>query len=207
MSFVDTSDPSRYPWYVRAILKIRSRRSEQLPEPVRLWLRLPLAFLGFQLMYRTLERKNSPLNGRLRALVRTRIAQLNHCHFCIDLNAAQALQRGVTPDELQDLHSFGSSPRFSDAEKAALAYAETITGSAIEIDSEMVERLRAAFGDDGIIELAVLAAHQNLSAKFNSALGAVAEGYCPIAMTVDSSRIDAHQTDRGPARSDQRPAT
>lgn len=178
MSFIDSSENYRYAWYLRPVLALLRRRSGVVPEPVRLWARVPLAFLGFQLMNLALERKSSPLGGTLRALVRTRIAQLNSCHFCVDLNASHALDRGATPEQLQDLAGFRESPHFNEAEKAALAYAEAITGTRIEIDPDLIGRLRQAFGDDGIVELAALAAHQNLSAKFNAALGVPAQGYC-----------------------------
>jgi len=178
MSFINTPENYRYAWYLRPVLALLRRRSRGLPEPVRLWARLPLAFVGFQLMNLALERKASPLGGALRALIRTRIAQLNSCHFCVDLNASHALDRGVTPEQLQDLVGFRDSPRFSETERAALAYVEAITGTGIEIDPAVIDRLRQAFGDDGIVELAALAAHQNLSAKFNAALGVPAQGLC-----------------------------
>jgi len=178
MSFINTPENYRYAWYLRPVLALLRRRLGSLTEPVRLWARLPLAFVGFQLMNLALERKASPLGGALRALIRTRIAQLNSCHFCVDLNASHALDRGVTPEQLQDLVGFRDSPRFTEAERAALAYVEAITGTGIEIDPAVIGRLRQAFGDDGIVELAALAAHQNLSAKFNAALGVPAQGFC-----------------------------
>lgn len=178
MSFVPTPDDYRYAWYLRPILGLMRRRLGNLPEPVRLWARMPLAFLGFQLMHRALERGSSPLDSRLRALIRTRIAQVNACHFCVDLNASHALDRGVTEAQLEDLAGFRDSPHFTEAEKAALAYAEIITGTGIAVDADLVERLRRDYGDDGLIELAALAGHQNLSAKFNSALGVPAQGFC-----------------------------
>ncbi len=178
MSFIDTPENYPYAWYIRPVLALMRRCLGTLPEPVKLWARMPLAFLGFQLMNRALERKSSPLDGKLRALVRTRIAQLNSCHFCVDLNASRALDRGVTVEQLQDLTGFRDSPRFSETEKAALAYAETITGTGIEVDPAVIERCRHAFGDDGVVELAALVAHQNLSAKFNAALGIPAAGFC-----------------------------
>lgn len=129
-------------------------------------------------MNRALERKRSPLDPRFRALLRTRIAQLNQCHFCVDLNASHALDRGATDTQLLELARFGDSSLFTEAEKAALAYVETITGTGTAIDPELIRRLREAYGDDGVVELAALAAHQNLSAKFNAALGVPAEGFC-----------------------------
>ena len=181
MSFVDTPDDYRYAWYMRPVLAILRWRLGTLPEPVRLWARLPMAFLGFQLMNFALERKASPLGGSLRALIRTRIAQMNSCHFCVDLNASHALDRGATEDQLRDLGNFRDSPLFNAEEKAALAYAEAITATGSVIDPSLIERLRHAFGDDGIVELAALAAHQNLSAKFNAALGVPVQGFCMTA--------------------------
>lgn len=181
MSLVDTSPNYPYAWYIRPVLALIRRRLGTLPEPVKLWARMPLAFLGFQLMLRVLERKRSPLDSKLRALVRTRIAQFNHCHFCVDLNASQAFDRGVSEEQLHDLAQYRDSPRFTEAEKAALDFAEAVTATGIEIAPELGERLNKSFADDAIIELAALIAHQNLSAKFNAALKVPAEGFCMAA--------------------------
>ena len=178
MSLVDTPDDYPYAWYIRPLLTLMRRRGGVVPEPVKLWARVPVAFFGFQLMLKVLERKRSPLDPKLRALVRTRIAQINHCHFCVDLNASHALDRGVSEEQLRELAQYRNSSEFSETETAALDYAEAITGTAIEIDPELTARLRKSFNDDAIVELAALAAHQNLSAKFNAALQIPAEGFC-----------------------------
>jgi alkylhydroperoxidase family enzyme len=43
-----------------------------------------------------------------------------------------------------------------------------------------MEQLKKHFGDDAIIELTALIAFQNLSSKFNSALGVPPQGFCRI---------------------------
>jgi alkylhydroperoxidase family enzyme len=43
-----------------------------------------------------------------------------------------------------------------------------------------MERLKKHFDDDAIIELTALIAFQNLSSKFNGALGVPAQGFCQI---------------------------
>lgn len=180
MSFIDTPEHYPYAWYLRPILALMRRRLGRLPESVQLWARMPLAFLGFQLLHRALERNTSVLDGRLRALIRTRIAQLNSCHFCVDLNASLALARGATQAQVDALDDFRASNLFTPGEQAALAYAEAVTGTGIDIDPALIESLRSAYGDQGILELAALIGHQNLSAKFNAALGVPAEGYCQL---------------------------
>lgn len=178
MSFIDTPDNYQYVWYMRPVMAIFRWRFTTIPTPVILWARLPLAFLGFQLMNLSLERTSSPLNPALRSLIRTHIAKLNHCHFCIDLNATCALDRGITEQQLQELSNFRDSSHFSENEKIALRYAEAISCMGKTVEIELIEKLRQVYGDDGVVELAAVIAHQNLSAKFNAALGVSAAGFC-----------------------------
>ena len=45
-------------------------------------------------------------------------------------------------------------------------------------DTSLVATLRQHFSDDAIIELTALIAYQNMSSKFNAALGVPAQGFC-----------------------------
>lgn len=171
MSFINTPDSHPYAWYIRPLLSLLRRKTGSLTEAVRLWGRVPSAFLGFLWMLHSLERRNSPLDAKLRALVRTRISQLDVCAFCIDLNGSRALDLGVSQDKLLALADFAESPLFEEAEKAALAFAEAITLTGRKVDADLIAKLKSHYSDDAIVELAALIAHQNLSAKFNTALG------------------------------------
>jgi alkylhydroperoxidase family enzyme len=44
----------------------------------------------------------------------------------------------------------------------------------------VIERLKKHFDDNAIVELTALIAFQNLSSKFNSALGVPPQGFCRI---------------------------
>lgn len=68
-------------------------------------------------------------------------------------------------------------------EKAALAYAEAMTYSGWRTEPALIARLRQYFSDDAIIELTALITYQNLSSKFNAALGVPAQGFCEAART------------------------
>jgi len=46
------------------------------------------------------------------------------------------------------------------------------------VSDTTVETLRRYLDDDGIVELTALIAFQNMSSKFNSALGVPAQGLC-----------------------------
>jgi AhpD family alkylhydroperoxidase len=175
---VATPPAHAYPWYVRLILALQRRRYGAELESARLWGRLPRSFFALTLLYRTLDRLGSPIEPALRALVQVRISQINWCAFCTDLNGAAALERAVAPEKLAALEQFENSPLYSERERAALAYAEALTDPARRVDDGCFTRLRAHFDEQAVLELTALAAFQNLSSKFNAALGVPAQGFC-----------------------------
>jgi uncharacterized peroxidase-related enzyme len=173
--------PSRYPWYVRLILRLQQRKYGRALEPALLWGRTPRSFLALTLLYRSLDRASSPLKAELRSLVQVRISQINWCTFCVDLNSATAVERHSTPEKIAALPQHATSPLFSDRERAALAYAEAITDPARGVNDVLFAQLRRHFPDQEIVELTALIAFQNMSSKFNAALGIPAQGFCAAA--------------------------
>ncbi len=167
-----------YPWYVRLILAGQRRKYGAELESARLWGRMPLAFLMLTLLYRALDRAASPIEPALRALVQVRVSQINWCAFCVDLNGAAALERAVAPEKLAALDRHETSPFFAERERAALAFSEALTDPARRVDDACFGRLRAHFDEQAVLELTALAAFQNLSSKFNAALGVPAQGFC-----------------------------
>lgn len=186
MSYVETPADFPYPWYLRLMFRRQRRRYGRELEPVRLWARMPAAFLAMSAMYRALDRKSSPIEPRLRSLVQVRVSQINGCDFCTDLNSFLGLGRGIAENQLRALPQFEDSSLFSEREKAALSYAEASTRSDRRVDEDLVLRLRKHFDDQAIVELAALIAYQNLSSKFNAALGVPAQGFCSL--PVDPAR-------------------
>jgi AhpD family alkylhydroperoxidase len=158
----------------------RRRYGHEL-EPVRLWARMPAVFLAMSAMYRALDRESSHIEPALRSLVQVRISQINGCEFCVDLNSFLGLGRGLVEDKLRALPLFEDSTLFNEREKTALAYAEAATRSDRRVDAALLSRLRKHFDDQAIVELAALIAYQNMSSKFNAALGVPAHGFCALA--------------------------
>lgn len=176
MSYIKTPPDHRFPWYVRLFLANQRRRYGSELEPARLWGRSPKVFAGLSLLYGALDRKSSPIEPALRTLITVLVSQLNWCAFCIDINSATGLKRGLTEAHLAALPEFETSPLFDERVKAALAYAAAVTKN--EMNDSLMARLKNHFNDDAIIELTALIAFQNLSTKFNSALDVAAQGFC-----------------------------
>lgn len=171
---------AHYRWYARLMLWGQRRKYGAPLASALLWARSPTLFLGVSALYRALERRSSPLEPALRSLVIVRVSQLNWCRFCVDLNAASLLARGVSEDKIAALEHWRESSLFSDRERAALEYAEAVTRTPGTADDDLVARVGALFGEDGAIELTGLIAFQNLSSKFSAALGVPAQGFCRI---------------------------
>lgn len=176
MSYIETPPDHRFPWYVRLFLANQRRRYGRELEPARLWGRSPKVFAGLSVLYGALDRKSSPIEPALRTLITVLVSQINWCAFCIDINSATGLKRGLTEAHLAALREFEVSPLFDERIKAALAYAAAVTKT--EVDANLMARLKKYFNDDAIIELTALIAFQNLSSKFNSALDVAAQGFC-----------------------------
>jgi len=178
MSYLETSVATQFPWYIRLLFWLQRRRYGRELEPTRLWGRTPRAFLAMAAMYAALDRRSSPLPPALRSLVQVRVSQINWCPFCIDLNSATCLKRNVSEEKLLALPQFAQSALFDESEKAALQYAETMTDSNRHSDPALIAKLQQYFSDDAIIEITALIAYQNMSSKFNAALGVPAQGFC-----------------------------
>ncbi len=169
-----------YPWFVRLFFWKQKRTYGRVLGPGLLWARSPWVFSALALLYGALDRKGSPLEPALRSLLTVRVSQINHCSFCVDINSAALLKRGVSEDKAAALDGWRESPLFDDKERAALEYAEAVTRTGGGVDEALSERLDLYFGDDGLVELTALIAFQNLSSKFNAALDVPSQGFCKL---------------------------
>lgn len=177
-SRIETKPAHRFPWYVRLFLANQRRRYGKELEPARLWARTPKVFAALSLLYGALDRGRSPIEPALRSLLTVRVSQINWCAFCVDINSATGLKRGISEAQFDALESFETSPLFDDRQKAALAYTEAMTRTGVGVDEHLMARVKTHFNDDSVIELTALIAFQNMSSKFNSALDVAPQGFC-----------------------------
>ena len=77
---------------------------------------------------------------------------------------------GLTEEKILALADYANSPLYSDAERAALLYADSMTITDREVTDELFARLRQFYDDDAIVELTAIIAWENASSKFNRAL-------------------------------------
>lgn len=63
----------------------------------------------------------------LRELVRIRASQLNGCAYCVDTHTRDARAAGETEQRLHAVAVWREAPFFTDRERAALAFTESVT--------------------------------------------------------------------------------
>jgi len=63
----------------------------------------------------------------LAELVKIRASQLNHCAFCLHMHTREALAAGESELRLMMLAAWQESPLYTDRERAALAWTESLT--------------------------------------------------------------------------------
>ena len=99
----------------------------------------------------------SGIEHGLAELVRLRTSQINGCAFCIHMHAADAKAHGETPLRIIMLDGWRESPLYTDRERAALAWAESLTRiaktHAPDADYELV---KSQFSEGEIVALSIL---------------------------------------------------
>ena len=177
---ISEKEPSQYPLLARIIFWAQSKKYGESLVPSKLWGRSPKLLYGLQILYRAIDRKGSPIEPALRALVGILISRINHCEFCTDIGESLLVKCGVSLEKLSHLDKFETDQSFTERERVALAFAQCVTNSGERVQDHLFARLKRQFSDDEIIELTAVIAYQNLSSKFNSALDVPAQGFCDL---------------------------
>jgi AhpD family alkylhydroperoxidase len=75
----------------------------------------------------TKELDRVEFDPRLRELVRIRASQLNGCAYCIDMHTKDARAIGESEQRIYSLSAWRETPFFTERERAALAFTESVT--------------------------------------------------------------------------------
>ncbi|GAA3611871.1 carboxymuconolactone decarboxylase family protein [Microlunatus ginsengisoli] len=102
------------------------------------------------------------------------------CSWCVDFGYFAAHRKGADIEKLRAVADWRESDRFSELERRVIEFAIAATATPGEVSDELVEPLRTALGDAGLVELAMVVANENSRSRFNSALGLVSQGYSAV---------------------------
>lgn len=97
----------------------------------------------------------SGLPAELIEIVYLRVSQINNCAFCLDMHTRELVRRGVPVEKLALVQAWAEAGAlFSDTERAALAWAETVTRIAeTNVPDSDFAAARAVFEEKELVDL------------------------------------------------------
>ena len=90
------------------------------------------------------------------------------------------MRAGVSEEKVRQVERAEGSGLYSDAERAAIEFAEAMTITGRNVTDDLFARVRKHFSEAGIVELAAAVALENFRSKFNTAFGIEAQGFCVL---------------------------
>jgi len=115
---------------------------------------------------------NTTLEKKLIDLVFARVSQINGCAYCLDMHVRDLRKEGEGWQRINSLPTWREMSFYDARERAALAWAESLTRMADRHDARDAEyeALKAAFSDLEIAELTVAVAQINSWNRMNVAM-------------------------------------
>ena len=93
---------------------------------------------------------------KLLELVKVRVSQINGCANCLHMHRHDAIKLGETDDRLLLLDAWRESGLYTERERAALAWAESLTRIAeTHAPDAVYDEARGAFSDDELVALSI----------------------------------------------------
>ena len=112
----------------------------------------PAVYAG--LVQASIALEKSTLERPLLELLYLRVSQINGCAFCLEMHSNALRKAGVEQVRLDALAGWRVSDRFSDAERAALAWAEDLTHIAeTHAEDDVYQPLLAHFSAEQISDM------------------------------------------------------
>ena len=127
------------------------REGTPRPESSAVRAHVPAAFWAFANSWRDLFR-NGVCDHPIKELCRLYVSRSVQCDYCGNQRSIKAANAGLIEDDVRDLLNFEKSARYSERQKAALAYAEAITWH-LDTDDAFWERLYAHYSEPELVEL------------------------------------------------------
>jgi AhpD family alkylhydroperoxidase len=103
------------------------------------------------------------LDHKLIHLLKMRASQINGCAYCIDMHSKDARALGETEQRLYGLDAWRETPFYTDRERAALAWTESLTlVSQTHVPDETYQFVSRHFSEKEIVDLSIVVGLINL---------------------------------------------
>ena len=118
------------------------------------------------------EGPDTVLSGSIRELAILKTSTINQCGYCTSHNREFAAGTGITDEQLDAIDGAGylESELFSERERLAIAWAESVTLNRARSDTKLYAQLEASFTTQEIVELTFAIAMFNMINRVNESL-------------------------------------
>lgn len=164
---------------LRGLNWLARRRYGQEVDSLNIVARAPAMLVPY-IMASQLGHANTALAADTRALAMHLVASQNGCAWCMDFGLSTFVREGVSLEKLQTVADYATDERFSEAERAALAYADVVTAGTGQVSDAVFDALRPHFSEREIVELTVSIAIENFYNRINGPLQIDAQSFCTM---------------------------
>jgi AhpD family alkylhydroperoxidase len=177
MSRIPAVSPEEAGPLIKLSYRYAKRRFGEVPEPFAIVANHPKLFIANVIAESVAAKASRVLPTNVRDLAVYRVAWTIGCSWCVDFGTMLARLDGLDIDQLKEIGDYATSARYSDDERAAIAYAEAMSATPPQATDEQVADLERRFGRDGVVELTYQVALENLRSRMNLALGITEQGF------------------------------
>ncbi len=132
------------------------------------------------------------VSGKVKELVVIKSSHVNGCKYCYAHNTALGQAAGITHEEIVEISSddYLNSKSLSEAEIAAVRWAEAVTTNTAAQDDELFALLQEHFSTQEIVELTMTSAMFNMINRLNDSLRVPIEDIEEIDLIKPSLNLD-----------------
>lgn len=136
---------------MRAEMERCAREGTPRPESSAVRAHVPACFWSFANSWRDIFH-TGVCDHAIKELCRLYVSRSVKCEFCGNQRSIKAFSQNLSEAQADDLVNFEKSVKYTDRQKAALAYAEAITWR-LETDDAFWERMHRHFSEPELVEM------------------------------------------------------
>jgi uncharacterized peroxidase-related enzyme len=146
-----------------------------IPNSVRTMARRPRVARAFTELNMAVMECHGAVTPEFKRLIGYVTSFVSGCRYCQAHTILGSERFGSTEERLNDAWNYAGSEHFTDAEKAALAYAQAAAQVPNAVDEEIAARLREHWDDDDIVEITAVVALFGYLNRWNDSMGSALE--------------------------------
>ncbi|MFZ2178622.1 MAG: carboxymuconolactone decarboxylase family protein [Rhodococcus sp. (in: high G+C Gram-positive bacteria)] len=182
---------------VKIAYRYAAHKFDEVPEPFTVLAHHRKLFVASARHEMAVQKASTVLPANVREVAVYRVAWTIGCSWCVDFGTMLQRLDGLDVERLRGIGNFAESPAYNEDERAAIAYADTMTSTPTAATDEQVADLEQRFGRDGVIELTYQIGLENMRARMYSALGITEQGFSTDSCRVPWAADDAAVTRDG----------